>query len=211
MRIKVQWSLVFFALFGAHECLAGGREVILETGGTQIVLSNGREQLDQPENFFVQKRAINGEQRVALSAGAFVLDLTLEQYVALGICGFELGPKKSLEKTTKRVSELTHIPAKEIEKAVQSHLGQQTLGQIKKASSSCSFEFLSVTNIEIAGVSAFEIHSKTTILQSKQTVFSRQILYQGKEPQQIVQITYASPSNEIFQDKSLIESIKKQK
>lgn len=211
MRIKFQWLLVSLALFLGRECFADDNGVTLQTGGTKIILSKGWERLDQAENFFVQKRAINKEQRIAMGAGAFTIDLTLEQYVALGIYGIEQGPQKGMEQAIKRIVELTHIPKGEIEKAVQSRLGQQTIEQINKASSSCSFEFLSATNIEISGAPAFEIHSKITILQSKQTAFTRQFVYQGTEPKQIIQVTFSGGSDDIFQDKSLIDSVKRAK
>ncbi|MGD0252180.1 MAG: hypothetical protein ABSC01_05740 [Verrucomicrobiota bacterium] len=202
---KLQWLAVCLVLFSGFTCLGDDVGVTLQTGGTQIVFPAGWERLNQPENFFVQQRARNADRNIALSAGAFTIDLTLEQYVALGIYGLCHGPEKGLELTAKAA----HIPEKEVEKAVQSKIGQQMLEQIKTASTLYSFEFLSATNLEISGAPAFEVHSKMTILQSSQIIFSRQFVYQGTDPQQIVQITYASSSEDIFRDKSLIDAIKR--
>ncbi|HMD55160.1 MAG TPA: hypothetical protein VKJ65_11480 [Phycisphaerae bacterium] len=205
--LKFRWFAVCLTLFLQYACLGDDSGVTLQTGGTQIAFSTGWEKLNQPENFFVQQRARITDGSIALSAGAFKLDLSVEQYVALGIYGLQHGPEKALEFTAKAA----HIPEKEAEIAVQSKIGQQMLEQIKAASTTYSFDFLSATNIEISGASAFEVHSKMTILQSSQTIFSRQFVYQGTDPQQIVQITYASSSEDIFQDKSLIDAIKRPK
>ena len=211
MRIKFQSLIICFALLLGYSCFGQDSGVTLQTGGTQIVLSHDWERLDQPENFYVQKRALNKERGIAISGGAFVVDLTLEQYAALGIYGLKQGSETALDQSINLIAKVTHISTNEVEKAVQSRIGKQTLEQIKKMSSSVSFEFLSITNIEISGLSAFESHSKMTLLQSKQTIFSRQIIYQGVEPHQIVQITFASASDDIFQDKSLIACLKRPK
>ncbi len=211
MRIKFQWLIICFALFSGYACLADDSGVTLQSGGTQIILDKNWEKLEQPENFFVQKRAINKEQGIAISAGVFTIDLSLQQYVALGIYGLKQGPEAGLNQATKQTAQLARIPIAEVEKAVQSRIGQQTIDQIKKASALCSFEFLSVTNMEISGAPASEIHSKMIILKSNQTIFSRQFVYSGTVSNQIVQITYASASDEIFQDNSLIFFIKRPK
>ena len=211
MRIKFQSLIICFALFFWHPCFGQDSGVTLQTGGTQIVLSNGWERLDQPENFYVQKRALSKERGIAISGGAFAVDLTLEQYVALGIYGLKQGPETAMDQSINLVARMIHISTNEVEKAVQTRIGEQTLEQIKKMSSSVSFEFLSVTNIKISGLPAFESHSTMTLLKSKQTIYSRQFVYKGTEPQQIVQITYASASDDIFQDKSLIDAIKRPK
>ena len=211
MRIKLQLLVVWFAILLGHSCLGEDSGVTLQTGGTQIVLSKGWERLDQPENFVVQKRALNAERKIALSAGTLKIDLTLTQYVALGIFGLEHGPEKGMELATKLSAERAHIPIEEVRKAVQSKIGQQTLEQLKKASALCSFEFLSVTNVEISAAPAFEIRSKMTILQSSQVIFNRQFVYQETGAQEIVQITYAIASDDVFGDKSLIDAIRRPK
>jgi hypothetical protein len=211
MRIKFQELIICIALFLGYLSFGQDSGVTLQTGDTQIVLSNDWERLDQPENFYVQKRALNKERGIAISGGVFSVDLTLEQYVALGIYGLKQGPETAADQSINLIAKATHISTNEVEKAVQSRIGEQTLEQIKKMSSSVSFEFLSVTNIEISGLPAFESHSKMTLLQSKQTVYSRQFVYRGTGPQQIVQITYASASDDIFRDKSLIDAIKRPK
>ena len=211
MRIKFQLLIICFALFLGHPCFGEDRGVTLQTGGTQIILSKGWERLDQPENFYVQKRALNKERGIAISGGAFAVNLTLEQYVALGIYGLKQGPETAMNQSISLIAKATHISTNEVEKAVQSRIGEQTLEQMKKMSSSVSFEFLSATNIEISGLPAFESRSSMTLLQSKQTLYSRQFIFKGTELHQIVQITYASASDDIFQDKSLIGAIKRPK
>ncbi|MGH7954097.1 MAG: hypothetical protein ACREFE_19555 [Limisphaerales bacterium] len=209
MQIKFQWVAICLVLFFGYASLGDDSGVTLQTGGTQIVLSTGWEKLNQPENFFVQARARNIDRKIAISAGAFKLDLSVNQYVALGICGLEQGnAEKAIEQGAKLAADLAHTSVEEVQKALQSEIGQQMLAQIKNQSTLYSIKFLSATNLEISSTSVFEIHSKMTILKSQQIVFSRQFIYQGAEPQQIVQITFASPSKDIFQDKNLIDAIK---
>ena len=208
--LKLQWLTVCLVLVSGFTCLGDDVGVTLQTDGTRIILPAGWEKLDQPENFIVQTRARNQERKIALGAGTLKTDFTLEQYVALGIYGLKQGTAgKALEQGAKLAADLAHISVGEVQKALQSQIGQQTLEQIKKQSALYSLEFLSATNIEISNVLAFEIHSKMTILQSGQIIFSRQFVYQGTDPQQIVQITYASSSEDIFRDKSLIDAIKR--
>ncbi len=201
--------LVCFAFVLGYACPGDERGVILETGGTRIILDNEWEKLDQPENFVVQKRALNRERKIALSAGTLKIELTLEQYVALGIYGLEQGPAKGLEEATRLTAKRANIPIEEVQKAVQSKIGRETLEQLKKASALCAFEFLKATKLEMSGAPAFEIRSKMTVLQSNQIIFNRQFVYQGIQPQQIVQITYAGSSEGIFQDQSLIDAIRR--
>jgi hypothetical protein len=202
--------ILFVLFFGRAICaFADDSGVTLQADGTQIILPAGWERLDQPENFFVQARARNVDHKIAISAGVFKLDLSTKQYVALGICGLEQGnAEKAIEQSAKLAADLAHTSVDDVQKALQSQIGQQMLAQIKNQSALYRSEFLSATNLEISKVSVFEIHSKMTILQSQQIIYSRQFVYQGSEPQQIVQITFASPAVEIFEDKTLIDAIK---
>jgi hypothetical protein len=206
---KKNYLSLFILFLGAVCIFADDNGLTLQTDGTHIILPAGWEKLDRPENFFVQTRARNTDRKIAISAGAFKMDLSVEQYVALGIYGMKQETvEKGLEQSMKLVADLTYTSVTNVQKAIESQIGQQMLAQIKNQSALYSLEFLTATNAEISNVSAFEIHSKMTILQSKQIIFSRQFIYQGAEPHQIVQITFASPSEDILQDKTLIDAIK---
>lgn len=203
------WLLFFLLVGGSTLVFADGKGVTLQTDGTQITLPAGWDKLDQPENFFVQTRARNIDRKIAMSAGSFKLDLTTRQYVALGIFGLEQGnAERAVEQGVKIAADLTHSSVEEIQKALQSKIGKQMLAQIKNQSTVYRSDFLSTTNAVISNVSAFEVHSRMTITQSGQVVFIRQFIYQGTEPQQIVQITFASPDEGILQDQTLVGAIK---
>ncbi|MBL9134553.1 MAG: hypothetical protein JNK85_01730 [Verrucomicrobiales bacterium] len=186
-----------------HFSFAAEDTFTIETGRLVIALSNGWERLDQPVNFFVQKRARHAEQGIALSAGSFRLDLTLEQYTALGLAGMASGLIPAIEKLAKDVG----IPKGEIEQALASKIGRQLTGSLKQASQSMKFELLKLTKRQVCGKAQFEICSKAFVRQSGQTFFSRQFLLSGSTPREIVQITYASTSEDIFTIKELVEAI----
>ncbi len=190
-------------IFLTHLCHAAGGPFTTETGGVEIILSNGWESLDQPINFFVQKRARNAEQGIALSAGSFTLDLTLEQYTALGLTGVASGPDAAIEKLAKDVG----IPKEDVEKALASQIGRQFTDSLKQASQTMKFELLKVAKSEINGGTRFEIQSKVIVKESGQTIFSRQFVLAGSSPREIVQITFASASKEIFSSKNLADAI----
>jgi len=191
-------------LFLTPACLIAEDSFTTETGGVQIILTNGWNRLDQPVNFFVQKRARNTEQNIALSAGSFVLDLTLEQYVTLGLSGLASGPDAALEKLAKDVG----ISKEEAEKALSSQIGRQLTESLKQTSRTMQFELLNVSKKEIDGATMFDIHSKMVVIASGQIIFSRQFLLYGSSPHEIVQITYASTSEGIFSQKDLADSIR---
>lgn len=180
-------------------------ELRLRVGGTEIVLDRSWQRLAQPETFFVQQRAAHQERGIAMSAGAIRIDLPLEQYVTLGLAGVISGPEKQLD----RIAQLVGIPRSEVERTLESQIGRQTMEQLKQASRFTDFELLDSTRIEIADNEAFEIHSKATVRESGQTLFSRQFVYRGTVLREIVQITFASQSEGIFQDKELFNAIRK--
>src|SRR6267143_5444864 len=93
----------------------------VETGGFEIALSGNWETLNQPPNFFVQKRGRSAERGIALSAGSFKLDLPVDQYVALGAVGLASGPEKFLDDVAKQVG----IPHEQLDAAMVSQIGRQ--------------------------------------------------------------------------------------
>jgi hypothetical protein len=199
------WITVGLTLFGAHVCLGDDSGVQLKTGGIQIVLPQGWELLNQPTNIFTQQRARNSETGFAVSAGAFKIGLTLEQYVSIGIAAFESSPEQRFEK----VSKISGIPTSEIEKAVQSQIGHQMLAQMERAYKTMHFELLSVNKINISGMTVYETRAKQILQQSGQVVYSRQFTLKGASPNEIINISFGGRSEDIFQDKSLVDSIQK--
>lgn len=200
---KLIFIIVSLAFLGRYVCLGDNVGVILQTSGTKIVLPGNWEKLNQPATFFVQQRARNSDTGVAVSAGTIKSDLPLEQYTALGIAGLMSGPERQLE----RIAELARVPVTEVKKALESHTGQQTLAQMKQIKNTMHSELLSVVQLKISDAAAFEIHSKVTFLKSGQTVFTRQFSYAGAGLDEIVTITYAGSSEDIFQDNTLLEAI----
>ena len=199
---RLLWVLSSFILL-ARFSPAAEDGFTTETGGVKIVLPKGWKRLDQPTNFFVQKRARNAEDGIALSAGSFTLDLTLEQYVVLGLAGLDSGPVPPLEKLANDVG----ISKEAIGKALTSQIGQQLMDNLKQASRTTRFELLEVSKKEVAGGTRFDVHSKMIVKESGQAIFSRQFLLAGSAPRQIVQITFASASKEILTSKDLADSI----
>jgi hypothetical protein len=184
-------------------CLRAEDSFITETGGVEIVLSNGWERLDQPANFYVQKRARNPERGIALSAGSFVVDLTLEQCAAVGLVAMESGTDTVLEKVAKEIG----VSKEDVEKSLASRIGRQLVDGLKQTSRIMRFETLKVNKTKVDGETRFEIHVKMVVIESGQTIFSRQFLLPGSSPHEIVEITYAGGSEDIFTDKDLADAI----
>jgi hypothetical protein len=197
------WLAIGFALLVTPACFAQDSGIRLETGGIQIILPQGWELLNQPTNIFTQVRARNSQTGVAVSAGAFKMGFSLEQYVAIGIAAFEASPEQQIGK----IANLTGIPAEEIEKAVQSQIGRNMLAQIQRAHETTHFELIKVNKIKISSATVYEAQSKLTILKSGQVIFSRQFTLSGTSPNEIVNIAFAGASEDIFQDQSLADSI----
>jgi hypothetical protein len=196
-------SILVFSLFAitAFSEDAADAGVKLETGGFQIVLPQGWEVLNQPTNFFVQQRARNIEHNYALSAGMFKIDLSLDQYVAIALAGYESGPEPF-----DKLSKLTGVSVADIEKLLQSQVGRQMLQGVKQAYRSNRFEVLDTRKIDLAGVPAYEEHLKMTVLATGGIIYTRQFTLPGASPGQIVNITFVGPEA-IFQDKSLVDAI----
>jgi len=201
---RFHWLAIGFALIVTPACLAQDSGIRLETGGVQIVLPQGWEILNQPTNIFTQQRARNRDTGVAVSAGAFKVGLTLEQYMAIGIASFELSPEQQVEK----ISRLTGIPATEIESALESQIGRKILAGMQRAHDTMQFDFLSVKKIKISGVTAYDALSKLTVLKSGQVMYSRQFTLNGTSLGEIVNIAFVSSSDDIFQDESLANAIR---
>jgi len=87
-------------------------------------------------------------------------------------------------------------------------VGKQLLEQVKQASRTMRFELVGVSSENFAGGTRFEIHSKMTILESGQTIYSRQFVLPGAAPREIVQITYGGASEDIFTKKDLADAIR---
>jgi hypothetical protein len=70
-------------------------------------------------------------------------------------------------------------------------------------------EVLSRKNMEISGFPTVEIDGKRTNQQSGKQEFIRSFIFAGSDPQEIVTISYVSPSEDIFQDQSLVDFIQR--
>lgn len=201
MKVHLLSILVVFTLTQVGNA-ADGR-LAIETGGVQIILTNGWEPLEQPANFIVQKRGVNADQGIALSAGSFKVDLSIEQYTAIGVASLMAGPER-LDWAAKQVG----VPLVELEKAVKTALGKQLLEQLKQLANTTRFEVLHVFSRKVFVEKRFEVHSKITIVESGQVIYSRQFIMQGMAPNEIVQITYASKSKDVFTKKDLVDAIR---
>jgi hypothetical protein len=179
--------------------------VTLEVGGVQLVLPLGWELLDQPINFFVQERARNVERGIAVSAGAFPMELSLEKYVGLGLIGMNAETGKQFEEFAR----ILGIPVTELEQAARSRMGREYLEELKKSLSIMEFQLIRAEKIEIAGKPGFEIHSQAKMLSSGRTIFSRQFTLEGAGKNQIVQINLAGPTDALFQDETILAAIRR--
>lgn len=197
--LKIYWLLLAFAITAQ----AQDSNLRLETGGIEIILPQGWEALNQPTNAFTQQRARNRDTGVAVSAGAFRIGLSLEQYISIGIAAFDLSPEQQIEKA----STVTGIPASEIESAMQSQIGRKMLAGMQRAHDTMRFELVDVKKIKISNATAYEALAKLTDLKSGQIIYSRQFTLNGTLPYEIVNIAFVSSSEDVFQDHGLVNAI----
>lgn len=188
-----------------HRGIAADGELILETGGVQIVLASGWEPLEQPTNYFVQKRARNVERGIALSAGWVTSELPAQQFAVLGAAALMTG---STDAELDALASQLRMPRSEVDKALASEIGKQMLEHLKQQSRSMRTELFHEATETIPGGTRYEIQSKGTMLESGQVFYSRQFLMQGATSRDVVTITYAGASEEIFKQQDLVNAIR---
>jgi hypothetical protein len=196
-------ALMLLAALLPIAALAADGDFAVETGGFEIRPAGDWETLNQPPNFFVQKRGRSAERGIALSAGSFKFSLPLEQYVALGAVGLSSGPEKAWDDIAKQIG----ITREQLDEALASQIGREYLAQIKQAFRNLHFELLRVRKEKPSWGTRYEIQSKVTT-DSGQTIYSRQFVAAAEQPGQIVQITYAGTSEQIFRDKDLADGMR---
>jgi hypothetical protein len=206
MRKQIKGILRTAVLGGALlACFLPGNasELRLQTGGTQIVLPSGWEILNQPTNYFVQVRAADNARGLTLSAGVVPIWGTLDQFVTMSTYGLSAGTDKLFE----RMAKLTHQTVEQIRKEVESIAGRQLLGQIKESEQALPSELLGIDKIVIANAPAYEVRSSKRIKETGESFFARTFAYRGADPAQIVTVTFASFSDEIFTATDLLKTI----
>jgi tetratricopeptide (TPR) repeat protein len=186
-----------------HPGFAEG-ELILETGGVQIVLPNGWEPLEQPSTYFVQKRARSVEHGIALSAGSIRLEMSLQQYAAVGAAGLVKGTESQLD----FLATQTGLTRSEVDNTLASMIGRQLLEQVKQWSQTNRSELLRLFRQNLPSGTRYQIHSKLTMVDSGQVLYSRQFVLQGVSPGEIVTVTYVGGSAELFDQKDLADAIR---
>jgi hypothetical protein len=171
-------------------------------GAVEIALPAGWEPLIQPTNFYVQKRARHIGSGFAMSAGSFPLDLSLEQYAAIGAMSLAIGTNQ-LDYVAKQFG----LSRAYIEEALTSRIGRQLTAQVSEALRTTRFELLYVGKRNFSGGKGFELHSAVTAKGSDQVIYSRQFLLEGTTRGDFVKITFAGASKEIFASKELPNAI----
>ncbi len=201
------FSTIFALLFSAV-CSAAQNELKFDLGGWRTTLPKVWERLDQPKNFIVQERARNSDTGSAFSGGSFELELTLEQYTGLGLLGLLQGTEGP-EGILVKIAQITGVSITTVEAALASKIGNQVRESLKQASTTLKMELLKSGKATIDGEKGFEIHSKITVIQSGQTLYSRQFIMRGSSPNEIVQLTFAGSSKRILTDETVRRAIKK--
>jgi hypothetical protein len=174
-----------------------------EAGGVQISLGSGWEALKHTPNFFVQERARYGARGTILNVGAFKVDLSLEQYAAIAVGSLTSGSESQLGYVARQLG----MSREDLDSLLTSPAGKQVADQVRQASRTMRFELVSLTKEKIGGAEVFEIHARVTMLDSNQTLYSRQFLMKSTAPKEVVQISYIGPAKGLFSQKDLADAI----
>ena len=95
-----------------------------------------------------------------------------------------------------------------MDNTLASVIGRQLLEQVKQWSQTNRTELVRLFRQNLPNGTRYQIHSKLTMVDSGQVVYSRQFVLQGETPGQIVTITYAGASADIFDQKDLADAVR---
>lgn len=191
---------------GANIPKEGTEWLTVETRGVAIDLPAAWQPFEQPTNFFIQKRARHPEHGIEMNAGAFKFDLPVGPYA--GVVAACLATKTS--ERLDHIAERVDSTRSEIERAKDSRAGRTIADHVAKASSSARFELIDVFYQDLADTKQYDIRSKTSA-DSKPILYRRDFILAGVAPNEIVQVTYIGPSEEVFKNKDIIRSVRKER
>ncbi len=175
-----------------------------EVGGVKIRLGDDWESVQEATNFFAQQHARNSTRGILFRAGSFKVDLSLEQYAAIGIGSLTSGSDSQLDYVARQVG----LPRSEVDKILASPAGKAIADQVRQASRTMRIELISITDRKIAGLKCYEVHSRVTAIGTGRTLYSRQFILPGAAPHEIVQINYTGVSKSLYVDKDLLDAIR---
>lgn len=173
----------------------------IKTLGVRIDLPAEWQAVQQSTNFFVQKRARHGEHDIEMSAGTFKMDIPVEHYAGVLAASLTTNALEQLDHVAKRV----HSERSDLER-IRSQAGGRLAESIKQLA---GFALLNVSFQNVIGGRQYDIHSKKRG-DSGRSLYRRDFILAGTAPHEIVQVTYVGPSEEVFANKAIIKSIRKE-
>ncbi len=159
-----------------------GNEALVECDGFSIQLPSSWTDVNQPTNFFVQKRAASPKTNQFVSLGSFLIPgLSFEEYTLLGLKGIDQGIYSSAKKLG--------FTESEVDKLFASIAGREMLSRLKQQNSTYNITANKVQSLELNGRKAIEIDGEIDFLGTR--VPFQQLGIQGYSPGEIIQVSLA--------------------
>jgi hypothetical protein len=175
----------------------------LKTLGVRVELSAEWQAVKETTNFFVQKRARHAQHGIEMSAGAFGMDISVEHYAGVVAASLTTNALEQLDHVAKRV----HSDRSDLERILSKTVGRGRLAESIRQLE--GFELIDVSFQDVIGGRQYDVRSKTTG-KSGRTLYRRDFVLAGLALREIVQITYVGPSEEVFTNRAIISSVRKE-
>lgn len=185
---------------------SGGDWLTIETRGVRVDLPPEWRSVSEQPTFFIQRRARHPEHRIEMSAGAFKLDFTVEEYAGVVASCFTTNAEEQLDHLVKRL----RSTRADIGAAVTSRAGRRIAEHVAQASPSARFELIDVYHQNITGGRQYDIRSKTS-RSSDPILYRRDFVLAGVAPNELVHVTCVGPSEQVFTNRGIIRSIRKER
>jgi len=174
----------------------------IKTLGVRLVLPAEWQAVQQTTNFFVQKRARHAEHGIEMSAGTFGIDISVDHYAGVLAVSLTTNSLEQLDHVAKRV----HSERSDLERIRSQAGGRGRLAESIRQLA--GFELIDVSFQDVIGGRQYDIRSKTAG-KSGRTLYRRDFILPGVALREIVQVTYVGPSEEVFTNRAIIRSIRK--
>ena len=138
-----------------------------------------------------------------MSAGRFGMDISIEHYAGVLAASLTTNSLEQLDHVAKRV----HSERSDLERMLSKAGGRGRLAESIRQLE--GFELIDVSFQDVIGGRQYDIRSKTTG-KTGRTLYRRDFVLPGVAWREIVQITYVGPSEEVFTNRAIIRSVRKE-
>ena len=157
----------------------------IATIGVRLNLPAEWQAVQQPTNFFVQKRARHADHGIEMTAGTFRMDISVEHYAGVLAASLTTNTLEQLDHVARRV----HSDLSDLER-IRSNAGGRLADSIRQLA---GFELIDVAFQDVMGGRQYDLRSQTRE-KSGRVLYRRDFILGGVAPPQIVQVTYVGPN-----------------